>query len=141
MRRMGTVRYLILTNLVFGLVALFWGACSEPVGPAVCPDSVDLSVTAGTAPTFTWQPRCRASALLVTDLNTGALKWGITPPGGSFFSEPMLPPVQYGTLPAGMAGDSALTLSPGVSYFAVLVIEDSSFGSYGRPIGSRVFIP
>src|SRR5216684_5739162 len=132
---MALLRVRLALGSCIALLAMSDNACSDVTGPIVCPNSVSLSVTAGTTPTFAWQPSCRASSLFVTDPNTASTQWAINELPSSLDSQPMLPPVYYGILPPNMAGDSAKPLSAGVQYFVLLTKADPAFGLAGRPIG------
>src|SRR5689334_2125020 len=138
---MAPLRVPFALSTCIALLAISGNACSDATGPIVCPDSVSVSVTAGTTPTFAWQPSCLASTLIVTDVNTSSIQWAIYKLPGSLDSEPMSPPVHYGVLPPNMAGDSAKPLTAGVQYFVVLTKTDPAFGLYGRPIASAAFTP
>src|SRR5258707_15013339 len=81
--------------------------CSDPLGPQVCPNAVDVSASADTLPTISWQPACRAVWLFVTSSSgvTGLPTWTLSNDTSATSANPLLPPVQYGTAPAGMHGD------------------------------------
>ena len=114
-------------------------ACSEDYGNeplgSECGSDVELSITAGDTPTFSWTPTCRVSALLVQRSSDLANLWYIQPAGALGIE----PGVVYGVVPSGATQDApAEPLDTGVSY-RVLVAR--GHGGAQVVAGSKSFTP
>jgi hypothetical protein len=95
---------------------LLLGGCSsddDPTGPAValspCTGAINVTVSSGTTPTFSWTPACTVAFMIVEE---GASdRWlleAIDPTKG------IAPGVRYGTVPVGVRESSpAVALTPG----------------------------
>jgi hypothetical protein len=84
-----------------GLVLSLLGACGDDQGPpslAECTGPVSLVTSAGTAPTFTWTPNCRASILVVDDPSNGGTQWVLRSQGEQ---NRLQSPIVYGGTPSG----------------------------------------
>jgi hypothetical protein len=87
--------------LLLGTLSLAVVSCGDSTGPANggCDGTVDVTITSGTSPTFSWNPACTVGLLWIQDLTetdpTKQLVWSIQ-------AEQNLikPPVQYGVTPA-----------------------------------------
>lgn len=96
----------------------------DDLGPCTV-DSVDVSVSIGTTPTFTWTPACRVILLLVEQGATD--QWLLEATGEGIASG-----VTYGTVPAGATADEPATpLQAGTTYEIIL---------FRGPAGSEVMI-
>jgi hypothetical protein len=103
-------RSAVLALLLGGL-----SGCQGTTAPAACDGTLDVLVTPGVTPTFSWSPSCGISALVVTDESSvGApAVWAFTV---SEFA-PLGPGVRYGRLPHGATElNAAQSLRAGASY-------------------------
>ena len=121
--------------LLAGVVA---GCSSEGPAPTYadrpfCGSDLRLTVSEGTAPTFSWNEQCRVWTLRVDQVATGTEMWTVGEDDESFDG-----PVVYGQLPTG-AGEfrPATPLEPGVQYRAVLVQRSNG----GRVLTETRFTP
>lgn len=136
-------------GLGFALLAAI-AACSgdrvtEPTSPlGACTSSVSISVSSGTAPTFTWTPACTVLGLIVEESGGGDL-WFVWAE-----REGIAPGVRYGSVPAGsVQDDSPEALQAGATYSLALfrgTVGESpltwSDAEYAqRVIGTRMFRP
>ena len=130
------LRTALLTTVA--LAAAGCGDDDDPAGPddlAPCTGDVTVSVSAGTTPTFSWSPACRAYGLIVEE---GASdRWLLVATG----SAGIAPGVRYGTVPAGASqrGEPAVPLVAGRAY-DVTVFRGTTDDN-ARPAGSRDFTP
>ena len=69
---------------------------SEPLEFEECSNEGSVSVSAGTTPTITWEPKCKISWLSVQDRN-GKDSWFITAKENI-----IAPDVEYGVVPEGV---------------------------------------
>ena len=105
------------TPLVVVLLAM--AGCSDgATGPdniePCTVNSVTVSVSSGTTPTFTWTPACRVLMLLVEQEATD--QWLLEATGDG-----IAPGVRYGTVPPGAtARDPAIPLQAGTTYEVIL---------------------
>jgi len=94
-------------------------ACSsssptEPTAIAACTGNVTVSISSGTAPTFTWSPSCNVFAVLVED--DASDQWYLVKQGDG-----IAPGVRYGVVPQGAVQESAaIPLRTGVLYDVIL---------------------
>lgn len=110
----------------------------EPTEPRVvdeCTGPVSISVSPGTAPTFSWTPDCAVGQLLVEE---GASdRWGAWADGANTIASP----VRYGVAPTGTELEPADALIAGQTY-RVTVHRVVSVGLDSLEIlGSQEFIP
>lgn len=129
-----------LALLSLGTAAVL-AACSDSTGVGSgappCPDSVNVSVTGGTTPTFSWTPACRVFFLNV-ELPGGADQWNVI----SDSANAIAPPVTYGTVPLGAVGTPGATpLSVGTSYTVYLFRWTGPGAQDGVLVGSKSFTP
>lgn len=111
----GRLRHAIVA-VAAGALALV--ACRDSTGPSPCDGVIQVSVTYGDLPTFTWAPRCGITNLAVTIIPANPtdpppVVWGVT------FSElaPVGPGITYGEAPKGaQIWKSPETLSLGTTY-------------------------
>ena len=82
-------------------------SCRSMADPASCPGAVDFQASAGSTPTFTWQPSCLASSLIITTdpqqpgAGLAAFVWGLSTAGDV---NRIASPVTYGIVPPGAQG-------------------------------------
>ena len=107
----------VATFLIAGLLVA--AACNgggtgpEGLGPCTV-DSVEVDVSSGTTPTFTWTPACLVFALLVEQ--EASDRWLLQATGEGIASG-----VRYGTVPRGaVAPDPAIPLQAGTTYEVIL---------------------
>ena len=101
-----------------------------------CMRSVEsVSVSSGTTPTFSWQPRCRMAALIVHRADETETTWFISSGWA------IAPGIRYGSPPAGAEVlVAAKPLVPGVEY--VVAIMPPAGGSGLIPVlGQQQFTP
>jgi hypothetical protein len=85
------------------------GGCSgdsDPSGPSValapCTGAIDVTVSSGTTPTFTWTPACTVAYMIVEE---GASdRWLLE---ATDLTKGIAPGVRYGTVPSGAREGSA----------------------------------
>jgi hypothetical protein len=111
MPRLSVLRVLAAT---LPLLVACGGDGTGPDNAGPCTGDVTVSVSAGTTPTFTWEPECRVIALLVEQ---GASDmWFLEGMGQGIASG-----VRYGTVPPNaVAEDPALPLVAGTTYEVIL---------------------
>ena len=129
-------RIVLLSILVVSGV----GSCDDgPTGLEDCGGSVEVSVTAGLAPEFSWSPICSISAITVEDA-AARPTWVIQNPDSR---NTIGPPVVYGHSPPGtirLAGVDPL--QAGFPYRIVLFRTDRSTGQVlVESIGEATFTP
>ncbi len=112
-------------------------ACSDSTGPedlAACTvdtGTVEVSVTAGTVPTFSWSPNCAVGMILVEQGASDV--WGAAT-DDTLWDDPesanlVNPPVAYGSSPSGTTTlEGPLPLTSGTEYEVILwrIVPDSS---------------
>ena len=83
----------------------------DPVDSTVCVGSVDITVSAGTTPTFSWSPDCKIGRLIVMD---GPLEtWGTETLGENIYESPIV----YDVPPPGaVEPEPAVPLIAGRTY-------------------------
>lgn len=125
--------------LGFGPLLLLGAACADrAVSLSACSD-LAVQVSAGTQPTFSWDPACQIQALTVHPPGSGAIIW-------TTFSHPQInaivSPVQYGIFPDGAAqtANILLPLAAGTTYQVTLYRVDEPGGPL-VPIGVTTFVP
>jgi hypothetical protein len=88
-------------------------ACADPPGPGDCTGDVDLQVTEGTVPTFSWAPPCELASLAVFD-GGGQVYWAFHTGVGR---NGLAPTIRYGQLPAeGIETSAPQGLRTGFGY-------------------------
>ena len=109
----------------------------DPVDSTVCLGPVDLSVSSGTTPTFSWSPDCKIGRLIVMD---GLLEtWGTETLGENIYEAPIV----YDVPPPGaVEPEPAVPLVEGRTYtvsvyrwFSVSPVESLVF------LGEQDFTP
>jgi hypothetical protein len=125
-----TERVRFLRGVLVGAL-LGCGGVADP-SQGGCPGPVAFQASPGSSPTFTWQPSCRASALVITTnpAQPGALPalvWSVSEPDDS---NRIVPPVQFGVAPPGArsAPNPAAPLEAGASYRLTLYARAASGG-------------
>lgn len=103
---------------------LVLAACGDdPTEAPACvgTESVELEVTRGLTPRFTWTPACRAHALYVAETAPDAeatLQWSIVSPVEMSLIQSG---IVYGMLPAGVSEEvAAKPLQPGHQYIVAV---------------------
>ncbi|MEN8007996.1 MAG: hypothetical protein ABFS42_13335 [Candidatus Krumholzibacteriota bacterium] len=81
-----------------------------------CSGTVEMQVSAGLEPTFSWQPRCSASLMLIEPVDSGADQWSV----GNENENALDSGLTYGVAPAGVQSGTALPLVAGQTYKAIL---------------------
>jgi len=116
-------------------------ASTNPSGPEPiedCPGSVGISVTGGTAPRFSWTPRCRLFFLNVEPADAGTDQWTVYSDSANLIA----PPVTYGVIPAGAVELTSPTqLVAGEDYKVVLARFTGPGPQDGELIGIQTFTP
>jgi hypothetical protein len=89
--------------------------------------TIEVTVTGGTAPTYSWDGGPAISVIVQRDESTGEV-WGVTSsvPGENVITSPL----EHGTVPADcvQVGEGVLELTEGVRYMVVVTRADESFG-------------
>jgi hypothetical protein len=101
-----------------------------------CGGSVDLQVSSGLTPTFSWPSKCKASWLLVESNDGGGDVWFV----GDDEANALSSPITYGQAPQGVPADAATPLVAGESYTAILVRWTGGGAEY-MIIGHKDFTP
>ena len=136
-RSFSTPRILVL-GACLGSVACGGAGTGPDSALPECTGTVTVQVTAGTQPTITWAPRCRAFLLVVESAATGHDSWSITSPGTNGLS----PDVLYGHVPSGATpGPVSEALVPGQAYVVALRRFTSPGPDDGVLLGSTTFTP
>ena len=132
------MRSCYLRSVALALSAAVVGCSSEGPVPTYadrpfCRPDLQLTVGAGTTPTFAWNAECRVWTLRVDQVATGTEMWTVGEDDESFDG-----PVVYGQIPTG-AGEfgPARPLEPGVRYRALLVQRSNG----GRVLTETQFTP
>ena len=114
---------------------------SNPADPEPiedCTGSVNISVTGGTTPRFSWTPRCRLCFLNVEPADSGADQWTVISDSANLIA----PPVEYGVVPVGAEElTSPAELVAGQEYKVVLARFTDPGAQNWELIGIRVFTP
>ena len=89
-------------RFLFLALLLPLGACGDdgPTEPEILPEctgNVDVHVSGGTTPEFSWTPRCTLFFVLVEPVGGGAGRWEVESEGGNRIA----PGVRYGEVPKG----------------------------------------
>lgn len=99
----------------------------------MCSSVLQVSVSGGVSPTFSWNEACRVWAFRVGRMNTGSIQWYMGKD-----DESLDDPIRYGQLPSGaVVFDSAQPLQAGTTYRAVLVQRSEG----GRILAATTFRP
>ncbi len=102
-----------------------------------CEGPVELSVSAGTTPTFSWTPQCRAGQIIVTLSSGFATFWLAT---GTDSSNTLRPGIRYGH-PPDPAALGTPPLQVGTPYTVHLLRATGDSIMPFEAIGSANFIP
>jgi hypothetical protein len=116
-------------------------ACSDAFSPAVCTTPVEISVTSGTSPSFSWTPTCQAAGLTVEAMDgSGTVMWTVVTLSTQNTLEA---PVRYGQRPKNTSPTpAAQALMTGTRYrVSVIAAQTGSNGVSLFGIGSLEFIP
>jgi len=115
--------------LIVWLPALAVAGCSgggEPTGTTElpgCTGPVTMSVTAGTAPTFSWTPACKVYYLDVGVEATGEEAWAIA---NSNNQNTIAPGVRFGIVPPGSTRiDGPAPLRAGTKYYVFVAFYNN----------------
>jgi len=115
--------------------------CSDDTGPedlTECSGPVTLTVTTGTAPTFSWTPRCRLFFVIVEPAESGADLWSIITRG----QNALAPPVTYGEVPTSAEETNPpVALQAGSAYKVAVARWTGPGDDDGETIGVQPFAP
>ena len=129
------------TKLAAALVLIALSGCSDAIGPDELPECsgpVTLEVTSGRTPTFSWEPACRLSFLVVELDAGGGDVWAVLTRG----ENALAPPVTYADTPAGAETlTPALPLTSGTAYRVAVARWIGPDGDDGESIGLETFEP
>jgi hypothetical protein len=81
-----------------------------------CSGIVELHVSAGLSPTFSWQPGCSVSFMLIEPVGSGSDQWFV----GNENANDLVSGVTYGIAPPGVNSREVTPLEEGVPYEVVL---------------------
>jgi len=113
---------------------------ATPVALSVCPDSVMVTITAGTTPQISWTPACRLSEIQVADSVNASFVW-LVGRHASPADNLIVPPVTYGVPPTGVGvGYGPTPLVAGHTYILGLWKFDST-STYWHQVAGRFFTP
>ena len=107
-------RWLYLTGGLVGAALLGCRGIADP-----CSGTVNFQASPGTTPTFSWQPSCAVSSLIITSNPNqpgvmAAFVWGVQSTGDA---PSIAPPVRFGIVPPGDQGNpNPRPLQSGASY-------------------------
>ena len=129
------------TVVAVGGALLLVPACHDegPSPLAHCPDSVAVSVGAGTTPTIGWTPSCRASRVIVDPNSDVVDAWILATVGDT---DGLAPPIRYGASPNGsttMFGPEAL--QTGMFYRVRILRAPADTGQPFDIVGGTYFTP
>ena len=98
---------------------------SDPAGPSValspCTGAINVTVSSGTTPTFTWTPACTVAYMIVEE--DASDRWLLT---ATDRAKGIAPGVRYGTVPAGARESSpAVSLTRGQLHDVTMYNGDS----------------
>jgi hypothetical protein len=90
-----------------------------------CSGTVEMQVSAGLSPTFSWQPACSASLMLIEPLESGADQWNV----GNDNANDLNSGMTYGVAPPGVISRVVVPLVEGLAYrvalYRWLEVEDA----------------
>lgn len=112
-----------VSALVLAVLAMAAVACSDDdaTGSSLpeCSSSVNLTVTGGNQPVFSWTPECRLFSVGVELTSTGEDQWLVVSESGE---NTIAPGVRYGQTPEGATQAIApRNLIPGETYIVVAI--------------------
>lgn len=81
-----------------------------------CSGTAALAVSAGLSPTFSWQPGCPASLLIIEPLGSGADQWLV----GNENANDLVSGIAFGIAPPGVGSREVVPLVAGVAYRVAL---------------------
>jgi len=111
---------------------------SNPSGSGSFSGTVQVSVSSGTTPTFSWTPAIKVFFVLVESDTSGADLWGIISDSTNAIGSP----VTYGVTPNGARElKSPATLTQGVAYKVILFQWTGPGRQDGIQVGRRTFTP
>jgi hypothetical protein len=113
-----------------------------PSGIPECVDSVDVAVTTGPPPVFSWTPDCLIGKLIVIQGGPEEEYWASETLGLNIYRSPIV----YGVHPPGAVENQvAQPLTPGdtvtVVLFRWISSHPDSLDTGFRPVGSARFVP
>ena len=133
----------IKSSILFICIIIFL-SCSDDdsaTNPEEIPDctgDVEISVSSGTTPTFSWTPECKIFFLLVEPAESGTDLWSIITEGSNSIS----PGVKYGEVPEGAQERfGAVELVVGNQYKVVLYRYTGPDPQDGSLVGIKNFVP
>jgi hypothetical protein len=98
-------------------------ACSDATDISECHGQVDVVVTPGPPPVYSWTPACRISYLVVVD--RGDQSQGFWSVSSGVGKKDIAPPVTHGVVPAHATEDAGTRpLQPGGAYLVILFLVD-----------------
>jgi hypothetical protein len=134
-----------LTVLLLGSAVGCGDGGTAPDAPD-CVAQTTITVSAGTQPTISWTPTCRAAVLRVSLITTGSTPRAVWQIGATEARNVIEPGVRYGDVPSGTAADHvAEPLVAGATYSVSLNAVDcraaTGCGSTAALVGTKVFTP
>lgn len=135
------LRRLPLLVLVLASCTVLLGCSDDSTSTAElleCTGEVNVSVSAGTTPQFSWSPACRLFFLIVEPAASGTDLWSIISEGANRIA----PPVRYGTVPADAEElDPPTPLLAGTAYKVVVARYTGPGPQEGVAVGQQTFTP
>jgi hypothetical protein len=101
-----------------------------------CSGTVELQVSAGLSPVFSWQPGCSVSFMLIEPLGSGADQWMV----GNENANDLVSGVSYGVAPIGINSRDTVPLEVGTPYEVVLYRWSRTDDAY-LMVGYALFTP
>ena len=132
-------------KLLYPAVVVLSSACGGAeslLPPDACRPQVTLASSAGTSPTFAWEPDCAIGRLEVTHVRSGDLMWGVAGDQPSAGEPPaaVYSGVTYGEVPdQAYALSSTALLSDGQGYRLTVFSVDQR--GVATIVGSTTFTP
>ena len=121
---------------------LLTAACdggTEPTALPTCPQTVTVAVGAGTTPSISWTPRCRAGELIV-DPNSDFVDYWVL--RSTAASNDLSPPVSYGASPSGTVTlVSPVPLQAGSTYRVRVLLAPGDTTHPFEVVGATFFAP
>jgi hypothetical protein len=138
---MTTLRGSIVSVVGVAFLATTLSSCAQSrlTGVASGCTLLPVTVSSGTAPTFSWDAACRVEEIIVGTPGPGGITWSVFSVDQT---NSIASPVAYGSTPPGaaMTGNVVLPLVAGNSYIVTLIRVDTP-GGPPQGAGSATFVP